>query len=91
MLWCQCCSLNSSQIESIESAVSASNLMQILQHCRKLMEIRCQKGAGTKLQKCLVVLEKWEGGGALKLCPFWNFLVKFNGGWIRVSILNDYF
>ena len=39
----------------------ASNLMQIcpkqhhnLHHFRKLMQIRCQKGAGTKIHKCLV-------------------------------------
>ena len=26
-----------------------------LQHCRKLMQIRCQERTGTKIQKCLVV------------------------------------
>ena len=25
-----------------------------LHHCRKSMQIRCQKGAGTKMHKCLV-------------------------------------
>ena len=27
--------------------------MHILPYCRKLMQIRCQKGAGTKMHKCL--------------------------------------
>ena len=34
----------------------AQNLMQILYHCRKLMQIRCKKGAGSKLHKCLVAI-----------------------------------
>ena len=45
----------------------APNLMQIfpnctikvdnLHHCRKFMQIRCQKGASTKMHKCLVGYE----------------------------------
>ena len=28
--------------------------VQTLHHCRKLMKISCQKGAGTKMLKCLI-------------------------------------
>ena len=56
----------SSGINSLNFYVKlSSNWMQIcpwehqkevtnLHHCRKLMQIRCHKGAGTKMHKCLV-------------------------------------
>ena len=61
----KCCLLNLSQIAPLEGAVPAwlfekfwcqisTNLMHYLHHCRKFMQIRCQKGAGTKMYKCLV-------------------------------------
>ena len=34
----------------------APNLMYNLDYCKKIMQIRCQKGSGTKMHKCLVGL-----------------------------------
>ena len=34
----------------------APNLLHNLQHCRKLMQVRCQKGSSTKIHECLVGL-----------------------------------
>ena len=46
MLWCYCCLLNSSKI--------APNKVHNVHHCRKFMQIRCQKRAGTKIKKNFV-------------------------------------
>ena len=45
--------LNQHQIQC-KFVPDGTNLMQILHHCRKFMQIRRQKGAGTKTHKCLV-------------------------------------
>jgi len=65
MLWCLCCSLNSSKIAHLEGAIMhhflnfdarlEPNLSQIAPILMQMHnQIRFQKGAGTKMHKCLV-------------------------------------
>ena len=58
----------------LEGAKFAPNLMKTfpnLHHCRNLMQIRCRKGAGTKMHKCFVGLL-----GCILFC--WYFLFIFS-------------
>ena len=48
------------------------NLMHDLHHCRKLMQIRCQKGPGTKMHTFSVgftCMYQTVGGKNLQYCP----------------------
>ena len=56
MLWCYCCSLNSSQIASLQNGVFAQIAPKKCIICRTAenYQIRYQKGAGTKMHKCLI-------------------------------------
>ena len=48
--WCSVLMITKGVTNSIKSTKKEQNL----HNCRKLIQIRCQKGAGTKMHKCLV-------------------------------------
>jgi hypothetical protein len=74
MLWCYCCSLNSSQIASLQNGVFAQIAPKKCIICRTAenYQIRYQKGAGTKMQKCLV----WPWNTIMQLSFLFSPLLK---------------
>ena len=60
-----------------------------LHHCRKLVQIRCHQGAGTKMQKCSVVYQRVS----FKLtCTRMGFIkeIIFNSAYIFTMIAHWY-
>ena len=74
MLWCYCCSLNSSQIASLQNGVFAQIAPKKCIICRTAenYQIRYQKGAGTKMHKCLV----WPWNTIMQLSFLFSPLLK---------------